>query len=50
MIFMGFLWIHHESGLVEHFHYYIRNQRVKIRECEEFDGNIFCSIFNLNFF
>ena len=39
MIFTLFLWFHHENRLVGNFHYYIRNQRVKIRKYGEFDGN-----------
>ena len=35
-----FLWLHHENRLVENFHYYIRNQCVKIAKCGEFDGNL----------
>ena len=36
---MVFLCFHHENRLVSNFHYYIRNQRVKIRKYREFDGN-----------
>ena len=39
MIFMGFLWFHHENRLVVSFHYYTRNQCVKICKYGEFDGN-----------
>ena len=34
-----FLWFHHDNRLVGNFHYYIRNQRVKIRGYGDFDGN-----------
>ena len=37
MIFIVFLWFQHENRIVRNFHYYIRNQRVKIREYGEFD-------------
>ena len=37
--FYSFLWFHHENRLIGNFHYYIRNQRVKIRKCREFYGN-----------
>ena len=39
MIFMVFLWFHHENRLVGNFHYYIRNQRINIRKYGEFDEN-----------
>ena len=39
MIFTVFLWFYHENRPVRNFHYYIRNQRVKIRKYGEFHGN-----------
>ena len=39
MIFMVFLWFHYENRLVGKFHYYIRNQCLKIRKYGDFSGN-----------
>ena len=39
MIFMVFLWLHHENQVVDNFHYYIRDQHIKLRKCGEFHGN-----------
>ena len=39
MIFMVFLWFHHDNRLVGNFHYYIRNERIKIRKYAELNGN-----------
>ena len=39
MIFMVFLWFHHKNWLLGNFHYYIRNQLVKIRKYGEFKRN-----------
>ena len=36
MIFMVFLWFHHENRLVANFHYHIRIHRVKIHKYSEF--------------
>ena len=38
-VFYGFLWVQHETRLVGDFHYYIRNQPIKIVKYGEFDGN-----------
>ena len=38
MIFMVFLWFHHENRLIGNFNYYIRNQHVKIDKYGVFDG------------
>ena len=45
MIFMFFLWFHHESQLIDNFHYHIRNQRVKIHKCGDFEGNRWVQLF-----
>ena len=54
MIFMVFLWFHHENRLVGNFHYYIRNQRIKIRKYREFYGiqkvHLFRTVFLISFF
>ena len=39
MIFIVFLWFYHENRLVGNFHYYIFNQRLKIRKSGKFVGN-----------
>ena len=39
MIFIVFSWFHHENRLIGNFHYYIRNQRVKIRKYGKFYRN-----------
>ena len=38
MIFMVFLWFHHENRLVSNFYYYIRTQHVNIRRYGKFHG------------
>ena len=50
MIFMDFLWFHHENRLVDSLCYYIRNQRVKICKYGEFDENWKIHLFGTLFF
>ena len=50
MIFMVFLWFHHENQLLGNFHYYICIQRVKIRKYGKFYGNEKVHLFETFFF